>query len=81
MEGRREYLREAGALSPDTTVVADDSRGGEVLAFDLAHQVLINVGLPRHLDFLCFGLNADFFKSSSYTPLREIFWFKEEKYK
>lgn len=43
------YLREGGALCPDGAVVADDGGGGEVVALDLAHQVLVDVRLPRHL--------------------------------
>ena len=65
---KRRDLREGGALSPDAAVMAEDRRGGEVLAVDIAHEVLINVSLPRHFlkvlalrkilsfsrDFLCF---------------------------
>jgi hypothetical protein len=41
--------RECGALGPDGAVVADDGGGGEVVvALDLAHEVLVDVGLPRH---------------------------------
>jgi hypothetical protein len=29
--------------------VAEDGGGGEVVALDLAHQVLVDVRLPRHL--------------------------------
>jgi hypothetical protein len=28
--------------------VADDGGGGEVVALDLAHEVLVDVRLPRH---------------------------------
>lgn len=45
------YLREGGALSPDGTVLTEDGSGREAdagLAFDLAHQMLIDVSLPRH---------------------------------
>jgi hypothetical protein len=31
--------------------VAEDGGGGEVVALDLAHQVLVDVSLPRHLRF------------------------------
>jgi hypothetical protein len=43
------YRREVGALSPDGAVVAEDGGGGEVVPLDLAHQVVVNVRLPRHL--------------------------------
>jgi hypothetical protein len=43
------YRREGGALSPDAAVVADDGGGGEVVPVDLAHQVVVDVRLPRHL--------------------------------
>lgn len=42
-------LGECGALRPDGAVVAGDGRGREVVALDLAHQVLVHVRLPRHL--------------------------------
>lgn len=42
-------LRESGALGPNAAVMADDGRGGQVIAFDFAHEMLIYVGLPRHL--------------------------------
>ena len=49
-EGKRERnLREIGALSPHTAVLTENSGGGEVVAFDIAHKVVINVRLPRHL--------------------------------
>lgn len=41
-------LRESFALSPDAAIVTDDGRGCKVVAVDVAHQVIINVGLPRH---------------------------------
>lgn len=46
----RRDLREVGALSPDRAVEAEDGSGGKMLALavDVAHQVLINVSLPRH---------------------------------
>lgn len=48
-EGKNEKnLREVGALSPNTAVLADDSGGSEVVTFDVAHKVVIDVGLPRH---------------------------------
>jgi hypothetical protein len=46
---RDSYRGKRGALSPDGAVVADDGGGGEVVALDLAHQVLVHVRLPRHL--------------------------------
>lgn len=49
MEVKREDLREGGALGPHTAIETDDGRGGEIVAVDLAHQVLVNVRLPRHL--------------------------------
>jgi hypothetical protein len=42
-------LRESGALGPNAAVMADDGGGGQVIAFDFAHEMLIYVGLPRHL--------------------------------
>lgn len=42
-------LGEAGALGPDVAVLADDGGGGQVVALHLAHQVLVDVLLPRHL--------------------------------
>lgn len=48
-EQRRAHRRERGALGPDGAVVADDGGGGEVVALDLAHEVLVDVRLPRHL--------------------------------
>ena len=58
MHSRDGYLREGRALSPDGAVVADDGGGGEVLpgAVDVAHQVLVHVGLPRHFLLLPFSL-------------------------
>jgi len=47
-EMRCAHRREGGALSPDGAVVADDGGGGEVVALDLAHEVLVDVRLPRH---------------------------------
>uniref|UniRef100_A0A2P2K1F8 Profilin-6 n=1 Tax=Rhizophora mucronata TaxID=61149 RepID=A0A2P2K1F8_RHIMU len=41
-------LREAGALSPDATVVADDGGSRETVAVDVAHEVVVDVRLPRH---------------------------------
>lgn len=48
-EERRFYLGEVGGLRPDAAVVADDGGGGEVVAVNLAHQVVVDVRLPRHL--------------------------------
>lgn len=47
-------LREVGALSPDGAVVSHDGCGGELeagIAVDIAHQVLVDVCLPRHFAF------------------------------
>lgn len=43
-------LRKWGALSPDAAIVADNGSGGEVLALaiNVAHQMIIDVRLPRH---------------------------------
>lgn len=44
-------LREGGALSPDSAVVTKNGGGSECvagLAFNVAHQMLIDVSLPRH---------------------------------
>lgn len=42
-------LGEALGLRPGAAVVADDGGGAEVLAIDLAQQVVVDVRLPRHL--------------------------------
>lgn len=43
-------LREICALSPDATVMADNCGGGEALFVpEIAHQVIVDVCLPRHL--------------------------------
>jgi hypothetical protein len=42
------HLWECGALGPNGAVVADYGSGGQVVALDLAHEVLIDVCLPRH---------------------------------
>jgi hypothetical protein len=42
-------LGEALGLRPNAAVVTDDGGGAEMLSFDLAHQVLVDVRLPRHL--------------------------------
>lgn len=45
-----EDLREGGALSPDGAIVAEDSGSGEgTTTADIAHKVVVHVGLPRHL--------------------------------
>ena len=45
-----EDLREGGALGPDAAIVADDGSGGEGITIpDVAHKVVVDVGLPRHL--------------------------------
>ena len=46
---KRAHLRESRALGPNAAVVADDGCGGEVIAFDFAHEMIIDIGLPRHL--------------------------------
>ena len=48
------YLREGRTLSPDRAIMADDGSGGEVLAsaIDVAHQMIIDVSLPRHFLFV-----------------------------
>ena len=55
-------LREVGALSPGVAVVAEDGGGGQILTVDLAHQVIVDVRLPRHLSlslsFLSLSLNS-----------------------
>lgn len=49
------YLREGLALRPDTAVVSDDGGGREGMPVaHIAHQVLVDVGLPRHLRFFFF---------------------------
>lgn len=42
-------LGEARGLRPEAAVEAEDGGGAEVLAIDLAHQVVVDVRLPRHL--------------------------------
>lgn len=62
-------LRESGALRPDCAVVTEDGGGGEFqasLAFNIAHQVLIDVSLPRHY------CSAKFFSKLIHTLLSEI---------
>lgn len=48
------YLREVGAVGPDGGVMADDGGGGEGMAaaVDIAHEMLIHVSLPRHLQLI-----------------------------
>ncbi len=66
---KKEDLRESGALGPNAAIVADDGRGREVIAFDFTHEMVIDVGLPRHLVLLvcaseiCFRLFVIFFSS------------------
>lgn len=58
-------LRKGGALSPDNAVVTKDGGGGEAgsrVTFDVAHQMIINVCLPRHSFFFFF-----LFKFSTHT--------------
>ena len=63
-------LMEVVALVPNTAVLADDGGGGEAVAFDFAHQVLVHVRLPRH--FLLYFLTL----SLSYSSIRfrDGFW-------
>jgi hypothetical protein len=35
--------------------VADDGSGSEGITLDVTHQVVINVHLPRHFDWLIWG--------------------------
>lgn len=51
---RRRDLREGRALGPYAAIVADDGGGGEMLAVDLTHEVVIYVRLPRHFFTLFF---------------------------
>lgn len=41
-------LRERSTLGPNAAVVAKDGGGGQMLIVDVAHQMIINVRLPRH---------------------------------
>lgn len=65
------YLREGSALSPDGTIMANDGRGGEVVAsaINVTHQMVINVSLPRHC-CLCF-----FFLVSDESCSGDCVWF------
>lgn len=47
-EGKRANRRKGGALRPNAAVLAEDCRGGEAVAVNIAHQVVIDVLLPRH---------------------------------
>jgi hypothetical protein len=59
--------------------VADDGRGREVIAFDFTHEMVIDVGLPRHLVLLvcaseiCFRLFVIFFFFLSVLLFRLLF--------
>jgi len=55
------YLKETGALSPGATIMAENSGSLEVVAsaFNVAHQVIIDVTLPRH----CGSLSLSGFSS------------------
>jgi hypothetical protein len=46
---REKNLRELVGLRPNAAVKANDGGGGELLAIDVAHQVVVDVRLPRHL--------------------------------
>lgn len=35
-------------MSPDASIVSEDGRRREMVAFDVAHQMIVNVCLPRH---------------------------------
>lgn len=52
-ERKKWNLRESGALGPNAAVVADDGGGREVVAFNFAHQMVVYIGLPRHLCCCC----------------------------
>jgi len=61
--GKKQNLREAGALSPNAAVLAEDGGVSEVVTFDLTEKVVVDVRLPRHasdfltkLTVLCFSL-------------------------
>lgn len=61
IEREKEDLREGRTLSPDAAVETDDGGGSEMLplAINVAHQMIINIRLPRHflsLDFSLFWL-------------------------
>lgn len=43
-----DHRGEGGALSPDAAIKANDRGGGEMNTFHLAHQVIVDVSLPRH---------------------------------
>lgn len=58
IESEKEDLREGRTLSPDAAVETDDGGGGEMLALaiNVAHQMIINIRLPRHFLSLDFSL-------------------------
>jgi hypothetical protein len=45
----RKDLGESGALGPHTAIMADNGGSRQMVALDFAHQMIINVCLPRHL--------------------------------
>lgn len=56
---------ERGALSPDAAVEADDGGGGELLTLNIAHEVIIDVGLPRHCSsFRCSSSRTEGFRQA-----------------
>lgn len=59
-ESRRRYLGKGGALRPDAAVLADNGSGRQMLAVDVAHQMIVDVRLPRHLLLLLFLLRVLF---------------------
>jgi hypothetical protein len=62
---RENNLGEVLGLCPDAAVVADDGGGAEVLAFDVAQQVVIDVRLPRHVAPRSSSCSGDDFASSA----------------
>lgn len=61
-------LGEALGLRPGAAVVADDGGGAEVLAFDLAQEVVVDVRLPRHPAPRSSSCSGDDFASSAGGP-------------
>lgn len=70
-ERNRENLREILALSPNAAVLTDNGRRSEVIALNLAHQMFIDVNLPRHLSRLLPLPSCFFFRLKSLLG----FWF------
>jgi len=42
------YLRETSTLSPNATVMTEDSSMTEMTTINVTEKVIINVSLPRH---------------------------------